>query len=63
MKFNNEVISHGVKMTAMPAWELTEPDKDIQDLVAFVKQLPNITPAQYQTMRAQKLKAPGAPNR
>lgn len=42
------MIKHGVKLTAMPAWGPTHSDDLIWDMVAFVRQLPNLTPAQYQ---------------
>jgi len=44
------IIKHGVKMTAMPAWGKTHDDKLIWDMVAFVQQLPRLSPAQYQAM-------------
>ena len=43
------VIKHGVKMTAMPAWGRTHNDELIWDMVAFVRKLPTLSPAQYQT--------------
>ena len=44
------VIKHGIKMSAMPAWGLTHDDERIWDLVAFIRKLPELTPAQYQTL-------------
>lgn len=44
------VIKHGVRMTGMPAWGKTHDDAAIWDLVAFIRQLPVMTPAQYQTL-------------
>jgi mono/diheme cytochrome c family protein len=41
-------IKHGIKMTAMPAWGRTHGDELIWDMVAFVRQLPKMSPAQYQ---------------
>lgn len=41
-------IKHGVKLSAMPAWGKTHNDKLIWDMVAFVQQLPKMTPEQYQ---------------
>jgi mono/diheme cytochrome c family protein len=41
-------IKHGIKMTAMPAWGRTHSDELIWDMVAFVRKLPGMTPAQYQ---------------
>ena len=43
------IIKHGVKLTAMPAWGKTHSDELIWDMVAFVRQLPKMTPAQYQS--------------
>ncbi|MFC3068484.1 c-type cytochrome [Phenylobacterium soli] len=42
------IIKHGVKMTAMPAWGRTHSDDLIWDMVAFVRTLPSLSPAQYQ---------------
>ena len=42
------MIKHGVKMTAMPAWGRTHSDDLIWDMVAFVRRLPTMSPAQYQ---------------
>jgi len=41
-------IKHGVKLTAMPAWGKTHDDDAIWGLVAFVKNLPELTPEQYE---------------
>jgi len=46
------IIANGVKMTAMPAWKLSEPPQEISALAAFVETLPDLTPAQYARMRA-----------
>jgi mono/diheme cytochrome c family protein len=42
------VIKHGVKLTAMPAWGRTHSDDLMWDMVAFVRKLPTLSPAQYQ---------------
>lgn len=42
------IIKHGIKMTAMPAWGKSHDDRLIWDMVAFVRQLPKLSPAQYQ---------------
>jgi mono/diheme cytochrome c family protein len=41
------VIKHGVKLTAMPAWGKTHSDELIWDMVAFLRQLPKMSPGQY----------------
>lgn len=47
------VIKHGVKMSAMPAWGRTHDDATIWDMVAFVQQLPHLSPAQYKAIVAR----------
>lgn len=42
------VIQHGVRMSAMPGWEYRFAPDELWDVVAFIKQLHLITPAQYQ---------------
>jgi mono/diheme cytochrome c family protein len=42
------IIKHGVKLSAMPSWGRTHKDDEIWDLVAFLKQLPDLQPDQYQ---------------
>lgn len=42
------VIKHGVKLSAMPAWGQTHSDTLIWDMVAFLRVLPSLSPAQYQ---------------
>ncbi|WP_157786189.1 c-type cytochrome [Dyella japonica] len=44
------VIKHGVKLTAMPAWGRSHDDAAIWDMVAFVRQLPNLDQAQFEAM-------------
>ena len=46
------VIKHGLKMTGMPAWGLSHDDKTLWAIVAFVQQLPSMTPEQYQKIGA-----------
>jgi mono/diheme cytochrome c family protein len=43
-------IKHGIKMSAMPAWEKTLDDVAIWNLVAFVRQMPAMTPETYQQL-------------
>jgi mono/diheme cytochrome c family protein len=40
-------IKHGIKMTAMPAWEYRLSDAELWAVVAFVTRLPEISPAEY----------------
>jgi mono/diheme cytochrome c family protein len=45
-------IKHGIKMSAMPAWGLSHDDAKIWSIVAFVRKLPTMTPAQYKDLVA-----------
>ncbi|HZC38296.1 MAG TPA: cytochrome c [Sphingomicrobium sp.] len=38
---------HGVKFSAMPAWGKTHNDELIWNMVAFIRQLPKMSPQQY----------------
>lgn len=46
------IIKHGVKMSAMPAWGATHDDQRMWAMVAFLQQLPRLTPVQYQILTA-----------
>jgi mono/diheme cytochrome c family protein len=43
-------IKHGIKMSGMPAWGTTLDDAAIWDVVAFVTQLPAMTPDAYRQL-------------
>jgi cytochrome c553 len=43
-------VKHGIKMSAMPAWGKTLDDAAIWDLVAFIRQMPAMTPETYQQL-------------
>jgi len=43
-------VKHGIKMSAMPAWGKTLDDAAIWDLVAFLRQMPAMTPQTYQQL-------------
>jgi mono/diheme cytochrome c family protein len=40
-------VKHGIKMTAMPAWEYRLSDDEIWSIVAFLARLPAISPGDY----------------
>jgi mono/diheme cytochrome c family protein len=44
------VVRHGIKMTAMPAWEYRLDDREMWDLVAFIKAMPTWSPAEYSAL-------------
>jgi mono/diheme cytochrome c family protein len=43
-------IKHGIKMSAMPAWGGSLNDESIWDIVAFIRQMPGMTPETYQQL-------------
>lgn len=44
-------VKNGLKMTGMPAWEYRLSDEAMWDVVAFVKQLPLLSPAEYAALK------------
>lgn len=44
------IVKNGVRMTGMPAWGAVDDDKEIWNVVAFVKSLPKLTPEEYRAM-------------
>lgn len=46
------VVKHGIRMTGMPAWGETHSDRDIWNIVAFLQQLPDMSPEEYAEMTA-----------
>lgn len=47
------IIKHGIKMSGMPAWGQTHDDPTIWSMVAFVRKLPDLSPAQYRAIVAK----------
>lgn len=41
------LVKHGVKMSGMPAFGPTHADQEIWNIVAFVRELPGMTPERY----------------
>ena len=50
------VISEGIKMTGMPAWKYRMSEEDMWAVVAFLKVLPTLSPAQYREMKPPPLR-------
>lgn len=44
------IIKHGLKMTGMPAWGASHDDKAIWGLVAFLQQLPEMSPGEFASL-------------
>ena len=59
----HSILAHGVKMSAMPSWGETRSNEQIWDLVAFLKALPRMSPAQFAEMQRKfpSQKSPPAP--
>ncbi len=47
------VISRGVRMTGMPAWAATHPDREIWELVAFLRHLRALSPDERKLLGAR----------
>lgn len=47
------VVKHGIRMTGMPAWDYHIGDDEIWAIVAFVKRMALISPAEYREMAAE----------
>jgi mono/diheme cytochrome c family protein len=44
------IVKHGIKMSAMPAWNKTLDDAAIWDVVSFVRKMPAMTPETYREL-------------
>ncbi len=44
------ITKHGVRMTGMPAFGPTHADEELWEIVALVRQLPGMSPAQYRAL-------------
>lgn len=44
------VIKHGIKATGMPAWGVTHSDDMLWDVVAFLRELPDLSPEEYHAL-------------
>ena len=44
------ILKHGVKYTGMPGWAARDRDDEVRRMVAFVRLLPEMTPATYRSL-------------
>jgi len=51
------IVKNGINMTGMPAFGLTHDDQTIWSIIAFVKQLPDMTSEEYQRLEQQSAAA------
>nr|WP_093333431.1 c-type cytochrome [Sphingomonas rubra] len=49
----NWILQHGVKFSGMPAWAVQDRPDEVARMVAFVRALPAMTPAQYRALTEQ----------
>lgn len=55
------IIDHGVKFSGMPAWPARDRPDEIRRMVAFVRRLPTMTPAEYARLTGGVAGIAGAP--
>ncbi|WP_066718832.1 c-type cytochrome [Sphingomonas pituitosa] len=55
------IIAHGVKFSGMPAWPARDRPDEIRRMVAFVRRLPTMTPADYARLTGGIAGIAGAP--
>ena len=44
------IVRHGLKMTGMPSFGVTQSEEDLWAIVAFLRRLPTLSPQEYQAM-------------
>ncbi|NML61613.1 c-type cytochrome [Massilia sp. RP-1-19] len=55
------ITRNGIKMSGMPAWEFHLADDELWDVVAFMQQMPMLTPAAYRNITAASAARPATP--
>ena len=45
------IVSNGVRLTGMPAWQGEDSPEEIWDLVSFIRHLPQLTPGEIKEMK------------
>lgn len=60
------VIREGIKMTGMPAWKYRMSEAELWAVVAFLREMPRLSPGQYQAMKSARFEpeqdSPGKPD-
>lgn len=52
------IVKHGIKLTGMPAWPTQQRDDEVWAMVAFLRKLPELDPAQYNELTGAAKAAP-----
>ncbi|MGH8742509.1 MAG: c-type cytochrome, partial [Burkholderiales bacterium] len=55
------VVKEGIKMTGMPAWKYRMADDDIWAVVAFLQEMPRLSPEEYRSRKASQQAASQPP--
>jgi mono/diheme cytochrome c family protein len=55
------IIKQGIRMTGMPAFGPTHDEGELWDVVAFVRQLPELDAQEYQRLRDERARPPAGP--
>lgn len=55
------VVKRGIKMTGMPAWEYRMSEDDLWAVVAFLVEMPRLSPAEYRALKAPAYDRPEEP--
>lgn len=53
---------NGIRMTGMPAWGPTHSDKELWDVIAFIKAMPGLSKADYRALEQQTSQGHGTGN-
>lgn len=53
------VTKHGLRMTGMPGWGVSHDDDSLWEIVAFVRTLPETSPAEYREMVQRTIEESG----
>jgi cytochrome c553 len=54
------ILEHGVKFSGMPAWAAKDRPDEVRRMVAFVRRLPTMTPAEYRVLAGSNAQGFGA---
>lgn len=54
------IFKHGIKFAGMPAFGPTHSDEELSALVAFLKELPSMSPQEYQQLAQSKSASAGS---
>lgn len=53
------ITKYGIKMTGMPSWGETHSDEEIWSIVAFIKNMPGLSPEEYRNFSTEMISSSG----